>query len=197
MHIHEIYLSIISVMPKPRDPLSFITITQTKSLRLMILLPRFVRKSLHEKSLREKGGSKAIVEQADLTKTSEIKRLFENTMKQFNQLDILINTAGMVIKKPFVEISETRQMYVLLQRNDSFYFGLQWLLYQANRPSLSIVLYMERPKLIVPLIAHCIVVLSIGLVCNSTAKMLPCTYGTSRLPNLSVKNDQVLINGNF
>lgn len=27
-------------------------------------------------------------------------------MKELNQLDILINTAGMVIKKPFVEISE-------------------------------------------------------------------------------------------
>jgi NAD(P)-dependent dehydrogenase (short-subunit alcohol dehydrogenase family) len=50
--------------------------------------------------------SKAIVEQANLTKTSEIRRLFDNTMKEFNQLDILINTAGAVLKKPFVEISE-------------------------------------------------------------------------------------------
>jgi NAD(P)-dependent dehydrogenase (short-subunit alcohol dehydrogenase family) len=46
-------------------------------------------------------GAKAIVEQADLTKTAEIKMLFDRTMKEFNQLDILINTAGMVIKKPF------------------------------------------------------------------------------------------------
>jgi NAD(P)-dependent dehydrogenase (short-subunit alcohol dehydrogenase family) len=51
-------------------------------------------------------GAKAIVEQADLTKTAEIKRLFDQMMKEFNQLDILINTAGMVIKKPFVDISE-------------------------------------------------------------------------------------------
>jgi NAD(P)-dependent dehydrogenase (short-subunit alcohol dehydrogenase family) len=56
--------------------------------------------------VRDKGGAKAIVEQADLTKAVEIKKLFDNTMKEFNQLDILINTAGMVIKKPFVEISE-------------------------------------------------------------------------------------------
>jgi NAD(P)-dependent dehydrogenase (short-subunit alcohol dehydrogenase family) len=27
-------------------------------------------------------------------------------MKEFNQLGILINTAGMVLKRPFVEISE-------------------------------------------------------------------------------------------
>ena len=55
---------------------------------------------VHEK------GAKAIVEQADLTKTAEIKRLFDRTMKEFNQLDILINTAGAVLKKPFVEITE-------------------------------------------------------------------------------------------
>ena len=55
--------------------------------------------------IREKGG-KAIVEQADLTKTAEIKRLFEKTITEFNQLDILINTAGKVLKKPFVDITE-------------------------------------------------------------------------------------------
>src|SRR5919197_5639159 len=53
-----------------------------------------------------KSGAKAIVEQADLTKTSEIKKLFDQTMKEFNQLDILINTAGAVLKKPFVYITE-------------------------------------------------------------------------------------------
>lgn len=51
-------------------------------------------------------GSKALVEQADLTKTAEIRRLFDQTMNEFNQLDILINTAGAVLKKPFVDITE-------------------------------------------------------------------------------------------
>jgi NAD(P)-dependent dehydrogenase (short-subunit alcohol dehydrogenase family) len=53
-----------------------------------------------------KSGAKAIVEQADLTKTSEIKKLFDQTMTEFSRLDILINTAGAVLKKPFVEITE-------------------------------------------------------------------------------------------
>jgi NAD(P)-dependent dehydrogenase (short-subunit alcohol dehydrogenase family) len=53
-----------------------------------------------------KAGSKAIVEQADLTKTAEIKKLFDRTMEEFGRLDILINTAGKVLKKPFVDISE-------------------------------------------------------------------------------------------
>jgi NAD(P)-dependent dehydrogenase (short-subunit alcohol dehydrogenase family) len=51
-------------------------------------------------------GSKALVEQADLTKTEEIRRLFDLTIKEFNQLDIMINTAGAVLKKPFVDITE-------------------------------------------------------------------------------------------
>lgn len=51
-------------------------------------------------------GSKAIVEQADLTKTSEIRRLFDQTMEEFNRLDIMINTAGAVLKKPLVDITE-------------------------------------------------------------------------------------------
>jgi NAD(P)-dependent dehydrogenase (short-subunit alcohol dehydrogenase family) len=55
--------------------------------------------------VREKG-VKAIVEHADLTKTSEIKNLFDKTMKEFSQLDILINTAGRVLKKPFIDITE-------------------------------------------------------------------------------------------
>lgn len=49
---------------------------------------------------------KAIVEQADLTKTAEIKKLFDRTMEEFGRLGILINTAGKVLKKLFVDISE-------------------------------------------------------------------------------------------
>ncbi len=53
-----------------------------------------------------KEDSKAIVEQADLTKTSEVKKLFDRATKEFGRLDILVNTAGMVLKKPFVDITE-------------------------------------------------------------------------------------------
>jgi NAD(P)-dependent dehydrogenase (short-subunit alcohol dehydrogenase family) len=41
----------------------------------------------------KEAGSRAVVEQADLTKTAEIRTLFDQTMKEFNQLDIMINTA--------------------------------------------------------------------------------------------------------
>lgn len=46
----------------------------------------------------KEAGSKALVEQADLTKTTEIRRLFDQTMKEFNQLDIMINTARLLAR---------------------------------------------------------------------------------------------------
>src|SRR5919198_5727119 len=72
-----------------------------------------------------KSGAKAIVEQADLTKTSEIKKLFDQTMKEFNQLDILINTAGAVLKKPFVEITEEEYDHMFAINAKAAFFCMQ------------------------------------------------------------------------
>ncbi|HEX7341890.1 MAG TPA: SDR family oxidoreductase [Rhodanobacteraceae bacterium] len=58
--------------------------------------------------IREQGGEgNAVVEQADLTKVQEVEGLFERTVERFGRLDILVNTSGMVIKKPLVEYSES------------------------------------------------------------------------------------------
>lgn len=70
-------------------------------------------------------GSKAVVEQADLTKTSEIRRLFDQTMKEFNQLDILINTAGAVLKKPFVDITEDEYDHMFAINAKAAFFCMQ------------------------------------------------------------------------
>ncbi len=51
-------------------------------------------------------GGQALTIQADLTKTKEIEALFDQTMDRFGRIDILINNAGMIIKKPFLEITE-------------------------------------------------------------------------------------------
>ncbi|MFA6009856.1 MAG: SDR family oxidoreductase [Desulfobacteraceae bacterium] len=51
-------------------------------------------------------GGKAFIIQADLTKVNEIETLFDQVTERFGRLDILINNAGMVIKKPFLAISE-------------------------------------------------------------------------------------------
>lgn len=51
-------------------------------------------------------GGKALIIQADLTKVSEIENLFEQVENSLGKVDILINNAGLIIKKPVIEISE-------------------------------------------------------------------------------------------
>ena len=45
-------------------------------------------------------GSDAFSIQADLTKSGEIARVFDETINRFGGIDVAVNTTGMVIKKP-------------------------------------------------------------------------------------------------
>lgn len=54
----------------------------------------------------EKKGVKSCLVQADLSKPDQCKRLFAETTNKLGVADIAINTAGMVMKKPFAESSE-------------------------------------------------------------------------------------------
>ena len=56
-------------------------------------------------SIKDSGG-KATIFQADLTRVTEVERLFDAVTKRFGHLDIMVNTAGMVLKKPLAEITE-------------------------------------------------------------------------------------------
>jgi NAD(P)-dependent dehydrogenase (short-subunit alcohol dehydrogenase family) len=51
-------------------------------------------------------GGAACVIQADLGSVKEVERLFAEVIERFGRLDILINNAGMIIKKPFKDITE-------------------------------------------------------------------------------------------
>lgn len=51
-------------------------------------------------------GSKALAIQADLTQPANITDLFHAAIQAFGGVDIAINTTGMVLKKPIIEISE-------------------------------------------------------------------------------------------
>lgn len=51
-------------------------------------------------------GAESLVIGADLSQVNEVDRLFNDAMKQFGRLDILINNAGKVVKKPFVNLTE-------------------------------------------------------------------------------------------
>ncbi|MFG6176931.1 SDR family oxidoreductase [Halomonas sp. THAF12] len=51
------------------------------------------------------GGEGAIF-QADLTRAANVTQLFDDVVDRFGKLDIAINTTGMVLKKPMLEIGE-------------------------------------------------------------------------------------------
>lgn len=51
-------------------------------------------------------GAEPLLFSADLTQVADVARLFDAVDKSFGQLDIVVNTVGKVVKKPFVEITE-------------------------------------------------------------------------------------------
>lgn len=51
-------------------------------------------------------GGEAFAHQADLTRPAEIKGLVDATIDRFGRWDILVNTAGMIVRKPIVEFEE-------------------------------------------------------------------------------------------
>jgi NAD(P)-dependent dehydrogenase (short-subunit alcohol dehydrogenase family) len=55
----------------------------------------------------KKLGAEAIAVQGDLTKPENVTKLFDEAISAFGGIDIAINTTGMVLKKPFTEISES------------------------------------------------------------------------------------------
>jgi NAD(P)-dependent dehydrogenase (short-subunit alcohol dehydrogenase family) len=57
------------------------------------------------KAVKEAGGD-AFAIRGDLTKVSEVVRLFDEAIKRYGRVDIAVNTVGKVLKKPFVETTE-------------------------------------------------------------------------------------------
>ncbi|MCC6146698.1 MAG: SDR family oxidoreductase [Anaerolineaceae bacterium] len=51
-------------------------------------------------------GRKSLTLPADISKTSEIDRIFDVLVKNFNRLDILVNNAGISMYRPILECSE-------------------------------------------------------------------------------------------
>ena len=51
-------------------------------------------------------GGDGFLYQGDLTKVENITKFFDETISKLGGIDVAINTAGMVLKKPFAETSE-------------------------------------------------------------------------------------------
>ena len=54
----------------------------------------------------EAAGGKALAVQADVSKTAEIRDLFDRTQETYSQIDILVNNAGVILYKPAAEVTE-------------------------------------------------------------------------------------------
>lgn len=51
-------------------------------------------------------GADAFAVQGDLTKVAEVTRLFDAAVERFGPIDIAVNTTGVVIKKPILQVTE-------------------------------------------------------------------------------------------
>jgi len=73
----------------------------------------------------EKSGGRAIAIQADVSKVSEVNRLFDATIGQFGKLDILINNAGIILYKLMVNVSEEEFDRIFAINVKGTYFACQ------------------------------------------------------------------------
>lgn len=70
-------------------------------------------------------GVEAMTVQADLTRVSEVSRLFQEAVARFGGVDIAINTAGMVLKKPFAEVTEEEYDRIFAINSKAAFFFMQ------------------------------------------------------------------------
>ncbi len=70
----------------------------------------------------QQAGSKALVVQADLSRSGEAARVVDETVKQFGRLDILLNAAGTQVRKPIPEMTEQDYDYLMTVNLKSMYF---------------------------------------------------------------------------
>jgi NAD(P)-dependent dehydrogenase (short-subunit alcohol dehydrogenase family) len=73
----------------------------------------------------QQAGSKALAVQGDLTKVVECTRLFNETIKAFGQVNIAINTTGMVVKKPIAEVTEADYDKIFAINSKAAFFFIQ------------------------------------------------------------------------
>ncbi|MEH2451480.1 SDR family oxidoreductase [Nostoc sp.] len=56
--------------------------------------------------LVQQQGTRTLLVPGDLSQVANIKRLFDETTKTFGRLDILVHTAGIMVKKPLAQVTE-------------------------------------------------------------------------------------------
>jgi NAD(P)-dependent dehydrogenase (short-subunit alcohol dehydrogenase family) len=73
----------------------------------------------------EAAGAEAFAHQGDLTRPAEVAKLFDAAKAKFGKIDIAINTTGMVIKKPLVEVTEAEYDTMFAVNSKAAFFFIQ------------------------------------------------------------------------
>ncbi|WP_175408630.1 SDR family oxidoreductase [Streptomyces sp. TRM64462] len=73
----------------------------------------------------EAAGGKALTVQGDLTRVSDVERLFATAKDHFGGLDVAVNTAGMVLRKPIVETTEEEYDRMFAVNSKAAYFFIR------------------------------------------------------------------------
>jgi len=82
----------------------------------------------------EKNGGKAIAIQANITKVPEITKMFDQAIKHFGKLDIVINNAGMeAFSKPEDVTEELYDSVFALNTRAQFFIGQHALKYLSGK----------------------------------------------------------------
>ncbi|MCI0454648.1 MAG: SDR family oxidoreductase [Candidatus Dadabacteria bacterium] len=73
----------------------------------------------------KKAGGDAFAFQADLTRVDDVVRLFDEAIKRYGRLDIAINTAGKVLKKPIIDTTEEEYDHMFAVNAKAAYFFIR------------------------------------------------------------------------
>ena len=73
----------------------------------------------------EAAGAKGLAVQGDLTQVAECARLFDAAIAAFGRVDIAINTTGMVIKKPILDVTEADYDKMFAVNSKAAFFFIQ------------------------------------------------------------------------
>ncbi|NGO71208.1 SDR family oxidoreductase [Streptomyces boncukensis] len=70
-------------------------------------------------------GGKPLVVQGDLTRVPEVEQLFSTARDHFGGIDVAVNTAGMVLRKPIVETTEEEYDRMFAVNSKAAYFFIR------------------------------------------------------------------------
>lgn len=70
-------------------------------------------------------GAESIAVQGDLSVVANVTKLFDETIKAFGSIDIAINTTGMIIKKPIIEVTEADYDQIFAVNSKAAFFFMQ------------------------------------------------------------------------